>query len=128
MLYDGLLLSIYLTGDSSMRKISEEIKNKLKEELDICVRSKDGDCDGRITWEHTLIYAGKQIDEVWAIIKLCEYHHAVDNYQDGGDLDKEKNIWIALNRATNQELLKYSKAIDYIKMKERLNKKYGKRK
>lgn len=108
-----------------MRKISPQVKEKLLEEPQVCARLKDGDCDGRITWEHTLIYGGKQIDEVWAIIKLCEYHHAVNTHQDGKGLDKQKNIWIALNRATDEELQKYSKAIDYVKMRERLNTIYG---
>jgi len=109
-----------------MRKISPKVKEELLKEKTICARAKDGNCAGRITFEHTLIYAGKQIDEVWAIIHLCEFHHAVNTYQDGGDLDKEKNVWIALNRATDEELLKYSKAILYIKERERLNKIYGK--
>lgn len=108
-----------------MRKISPKVKEKLLQEKNVCARASDGNCDGRITFEHTLIYAGKQIDEVWAIIHLCEYHHAVNTYQDGGDLNKEKNVWIALNRATDEELLKYSKAINYIRERKRLNKIYG---
>ena len=108
-----------------MRKISPKVKEELAKEKDICARIADGNCAGRITWEHTLIYAGKQIDEVWAIIHLCEYHHAVNTYQDGGELNKEKNVWIALNRASDEELLKYSKATNYIKERERLNKIYG---
>lgn len=110
-----------------MRKISPKVKQQLESEPQVCARAKDGGCVGRITWEHTLIYAGKQIDEVWAIIKLCEYHHDVNTQQRNGDLDKEKNVWIALNRATESELRQYSKAIDYVKMREVLNKKYGKR-
>ena len=109
-----------------MRKISPQVKAQLELEPQICARSMHKGCKGRITWEHTLIYGGKQIDEVWAIIKLCEFHHAVDNFQDGGDLNKEINVWIALNRATDEELEKYSKAIDYKHMREILNKKYGK--
>jgi len=107
-----------------MRPISPAVKAKLDAELDICAVA-DGNCQGRITREHTLIYGGKQIDEVWAIIKICAYHHEVDEFQDGGGLNKEKNIWVALNRATDQELLKYSKVINYIEMRNRLNKKYG---
>lgn len=109
----------------SMRKISAKVKKQLNAEPNVCARKKDGNCAGRITWEHAIIYGGKQLDEPWAIIKLCAYHHAVDEYQDGGDLQKEKNVWIALNRATNQELIAVSKAIKYIKLRERLNKKYG---
>lgn len=109
-----------------MRPISKKVKEKLQQEPDICARIKDGNCDGNITWEHALIYAGRQIDETWAIIKLCEYHHAVNQYQDSGNLLKEKNIWIALCRATDEELEKYSKA-NYKGMKERLNKIYKKK-
>lgn len=74
-----------------------------------CAR-KGKDCDGRITFEHALIFAGKQIQERFAIIPLCTYHHAVNEYQDGGDLNKKMNVWIALSRATPEELEKYSKA------------------
>ena len=109
-----------------MRKISPQVKAKLLEEPNVCARAKDGSCKGRITWEHALTYAGKQIDEVWAIIKLCEYHHAVNTYQDMGALNKKVNVWIALNRATDDELRKYSKAIDLIKRREFYNMVYGK--
>jgi len=108
-----------------MRPISTRVKQQLDSEPDICALL-DKNCVGRITREHTLIYASKQIDEVWAIIKICAWHHSVDQFQDGGGLNKEKNIWVALNRATDEELLKYSKAINYIAMRETLNKKYGK--
>lgn len=107
-----------------MRKISQPVKDILLLEPDVCAL-KDGNCGGRITWEHTLTYGSNQIDEAWAIIKLCEAHHSVGMYQDNGLLNKEKNIWVALNRATDEELLKYSKAIPYIEKRERLNKKYG---
>ena len=109
-----------------MRKISPKVKAQLEKEPQVCARASEGDCVGRITWEHTLIYAGRQIDEVWAIIKLCEYHHDVNFQQGNGDLDKEKNVWIALNRATDEELLKYSKAINYLEYRRRLNIRYGK--
>ena len=108
-----------------MRHISKSVKDSLLNEPEVCNRSKDGGCAGRLTWEHTLIYGGRQIDEAWSIIKLCARHHEVDEFQDNGDLQKDKNVWIALNKATDEELLKYSKVISYIKMRERLNEKYG---
>jgi len=108
-----------------MRKISSKVKKELEIEPDVCAREEDGDCDGRITWEHTIIFAGRQLDKTWAIIKLCEYHHSVNKYQDGGDLQKDKNVWIALNRATDEELTEISKAIDYIELRKRLNEKYN---
>lgn len=108
-----------------MRPISSEVKKKLLQEPNICARINDGNCDGRITFEHSLIYAGRQIDEAWAIVKLCTYHHSVNEHQDGDGLDKQKNIWIALNRATDEELEKYSKLINYKRERNRLNKIYG---
>lgn len=116
-----------MQGFYRMRKISPQVKAILEIEPNVCARAGD-DCVGRITWEHTLIYAGKQIDEAWAIIKLCEYHHDVNFQQGNGDLNKEINVWIALNRATDAELLQYSKAINYIRMRGILNDKYGKTK
>jgi len=107
-----------------MRKISSKVKEKLLQEPDICAL-KDNNCSGRITWEHCLCYGGKQIDEAWSIIKICAKHHSVDQYQDSGLLNKEKNIWIALNKATDEELLKYSKVINYIEKRKQLNEKYG---
>ena len=110
-----------------MRKISKRVRDILESEPDICARRGDGNCDGRITWEHALVFGGRQIDEAWAIVKLCEYHHSVNKHQDGNGLDKEKNVWIALNRATEQELLEYSKSVNYLQLRERLNKKYEKK-
>lgn len=110
-----------------MRKIPQHIKEQIsvlpfyKE----CCRRWDSPCDGRITIEHTIIFAGHQIDDLWNLLPLCEYHHGVNKYQDGGDLQKEKNVWIALNRATDDELRSISKAIDYIKRRTYLNNKYG---
>jgi hypothetical protein len=106
------------------------IPSKLREEMandpyyKICSRSKDGGCAGKITWEHVFIFAGRQINERWAIIPLCEKHHAVNTYQDRGDLDKEKNEWIALNRATDEELQAISKAVNYKHKRDYLNAKY----
>jgi len=74
-----------------------------------CDRHDEGDCSGGLTKEHALIYAGKQIQELWAILDICEYHHAINQYQDGGNLDKKKHEWIAMSRMTNIDKAKYSK-------------------
>lgn len=108
-----------------MRPISPRVKKLLDSEPEVCARAMDGGCKGRITREHAIIYAGRQLDEAWAIVKLCTWHHAVDEHQDGGDLQKERNVWIALNRATDEELRAISKVIDYVRERERLNKVYG---
>ncbi len=72
-----------------------------------------------IEWEHPFTFAGPQINEKWAIVPLCWLVHS------GGKMNKEINIWIALNRATPEELKKYSKAIPWFNRREHLNKIYG---
>lgn len=84
------------------------IPPKLREEMSndpyykVCAR-KNGECSGRITWEHAWIYAGKQIQEKWAIIPLCWFHHL------GEGLNKRINQLISLLRATPEDLAKYPK-------------------
>ncbi len=74
----------------------------------------------KIEWHHNLIYGGKQVNEKWCILPLLKsIHRDIVKY-------KEKCDWIMLNRATDEELKKYSKVVDYIKMRERLNGIYNK--
>lgn len=72
-----------------------------------------------INWHHNLEYKGKRVNEKFAIIPLTKWVH--DNIA----THKEKVDWLMVNRATDEELKKYSKAVDYIALRERLNKKYG---
>lgn len=67
---------------------------------------------------HGLIFAGRQVDEAWAILPLTKKIH---------EREKEKQIgeyldWIMLNRATDEQLKKYSKLENLIAKKERLKK------
>ena len=81
-------------------------------------------CLGRITLEHAFIYAGKQINEKWAIMSLCAWGHDVDQFQDGGNLDKEKNQYCCIIRATEEDLKKYPRT-DWEQLKKYLFNKYG---
>lgn len=83
------------------------------------------ECGGRITWEHAIMFAGKQVQERFAILPICAKGHEVDSYQDGGDLDKEVHLWLALSRATDDELRAISRTIDYRQKLNRLNVQYG---
>ena len=83
------------------------------------------ECGGRITYEHTLIVAGRQLQERWAIIPLCARGHEVDGYQDAHTMDKQMNVWVALNRATDDDLRAVSRAVNYIRERARLNSIYG---
>lgn len=113
-----------------MNNVPQKLRNKWKEEdwrgvHRECMRADEGDCDGRITKEHAIIWQGKQLQEEWAILDICAFHHGVDFHQDGGGMNKEKHVWIALNRATDDELRAISKSVDYIALRTRLNAKYG---
>lgn len=74
-----------------------------------------------IEWEHALIYAGRQVQKRYAIVPLCWYVHR------GPGQDKEINIWIALNRGSQEELLELSAkgGRDYFRYRGFLNARYG---
>lgn len=72
-------------------------------------------------WHHNFIYAGRQLNEKWCILPLCPYHHRIEKRKD----IKEILNWIMFNRAGDEILIHYSKAVNLIYQKETLNKKYG---
>ena len=82
------------------------IPKKTKEELaakpQICARLGE-DCSGPLTWEHALLFAGRKVQDKFAIVFLCWYHHL------GAGLDKRWNIRKALTQATPEDLKKYPK-------------------
>ena len=113
-----------------MNKVPQKLRRKWAEEdrlgqKRVCMRASEGNCAGRLTKEHALYYAGKQLQDEWAILDICAYHHGVDGFQDRGDLNKEKHIWIALNRAPEARLVELSKGENKIALRDRLNLKYG---
>lgn len=111
-----------------MNRIPAHLREQLAKdpEYSRCSLRGYGECDGRITWEHAIIFAGKQVQKRWAIIPLCERHHAVGSHQDAGTMDKKRNEWVALNRAIDAELRELSKANDYIQRRSWLNGRFGK--
>ena len=96
-----------------MRPISPKVKALVDARPDKCQRREvfhDHDCQGRLTREHALQYASRQVDEAFAIIKICAWAHDVDEWQDAGNLDKEKNQYIAFSQATEEDFAKYPKS------------------
>lgn len=91
-----------LYGYTPMRLIPKKLRDEIALDpyYQTCCR-KNRECAGRITWEHAFIYGGKQINEKWAILPLCIYHHL------GEGLKKRLNERIAVARATPEELAKY---------------------
>ncbi len=70
-----------------------------------------------LEWEHAFIHGGKQINEPWAIISICWNVHR------GTELNKEKNQFIALMRATVEDLEKYQRT-DWVQLFNYLAGKY----
>lgn len=89
-----------------------------------CIRAGERQCKGRITFEHAIIYQGRQLNCLWSIVPVCSYHHCVDEWQDRGDFNKELHERAALNRAQDYQLQLISKAVDYIHRRNYLNEKY----
>lgn len=63
-----------------------------------------GLCEGKIEWDHVFIYAGRQINEKWALVGVCSKHHYEKN---GNQLLKEAIARNSLRLATNEDLEKY---------------------
>lgn len=78
----------------------------------------------KIEWHHNFIYAGRQVQEKWCILPIDREMHK----QVRGDREmRERLDWEMLSRATDEELKKYSRA-GLIEKRERLRKKYERRK
>lgn len=113
-----------------MNNVPLKLRRKWAEEdllgiVRVCMRTDADFHAGRITKEHALYHAGKQLQDEEAILDICAYHHGVDEFQDGPGLDKERNIWIALNRMPESRLRELSKGEDRVALRDRLNAKYG---
>ena len=71
-----------------------------------------------VSWEHCWIYAGRQINEKWAIIPL-----RLDLNVNMERLVKDWCQFVSLNRATEEDLKKYPRK-DWKQIKKYLFKKY----
>ena len=90
-----------------MRLIPKKYRDQIARDpfMEICILRSDGNCHGRITWEHPWIYGGKQIVEPWATVPLCWRHHLVKMDKRTKDYCR----WISLMRANFRDLSKYPK-------------------
>ena len=109
-----------------MRKIPTKLKEEMAADpaYKLCALRGGHICQGKIEWHHHIIFAGRQLNEKWAIVAICEYIHdqvtpiCSNGLREGipGELDR-----FVLNRATEPELLAVSKSIDYLRLRDRLN-------
>lgn len=104
-----------------MHQTNPKIFQEIEKERSTCERREllhDHICQGPSTMEHAWIYRGKQINEKWAIIRLCWWAHL------GAGLNKRINEWISLKHATIDDLKKYPNK-NWLQLKNYLFKKYG---
>jgi hypothetical protein len=96
-------------------KLRQQIANEIVTAR--CARYGDGYCSGRKTVEHAF---GRVRQERWQLLFLCRHHHL------GDGMDKQKNKWLALNQATEEDFNKYPKsAVQWRQEKAYLNSLYG---
>ena len=77
--------------------------------------------DVKIEWHHNLIFAGSQVQEEFAILPIAEYIHKKADYTHV----REILDWVMLSRATDAQLVKYSKARNLFHHRDYLNEKFG---
>lgn len=100
-------------------KLRTEIaKDKFMARCIYCDLGRGFECNGRVEWEHAFLYAGKQINEAWAIVPVCTYHHR------GDGLDKHYNEYRAIIRADIHDLQIRMPKKDWKQIKEFLTNKY----
>ena len=105
-----------------MRKIPEELREEMANDPFYKVCCITGRSDEKIEWHHNLIFGGKQVNEKFCILPLLKsVHDNIVKY-------KEQCDWIMWNRASEEQIRRFSKAENYKLTLERLNAKYGKRK
>ena len=102
-----------------MRKIPLKLREEMENDPYYKKCCVTGTSSGKIDWHHNMTYAGRQVNAKFCILPLSKSVH------DDIVKHKERCDWIMLNRATDEELRFYSKAIDYKRLKEKLNAKYG---
>ncbi len=109
-----------------MHQTDKQVFEELVRTRPSCERAavlRDHECGGRSTMEHAWTYAGRQINDAWSIVRLCELAHSVGPYAMDGILNKEINRWLSLRHATTEDLARYPR-VDWRQLRKYLNKKY----
>lgn len=107
-----------------MNNMPKKLRDRLADDpfyQQCCVTGLRGTWDDPLEWHHNLIVASNQVQERFAILPILKsVHDQARNHEMRECLD-----WIMLNRATDDELLAISKAIDYFHRRAFLNRIFG---
>lgn len=104
-----------------------KIPTKLRQEIALdpfykkCCLAKFGECEGRIEYHHAFIFAGRQVNEKFAIFPLCHQHHELVYKKDF----RNRLMWMMINRMTESDMKKYYRP-DWNTKRNWLNRIYGK--
>lgn len=112
-----------------MKKIPTKLRNEMDRDTfysRCCltgrgIKTENRFNEERIEWHHNLIFAGSQVNEKWCILPVMKKLHDAEKRPH----IKERLNWIMLNRATDEELERYSKLTDYKHERDKLNNKFG---
>jgi hypothetical protein len=104
-----------------MRRIPPKLREEMASDPYYSKCCITGNRNEKIDFHHNLIFAGRQVNEKWCILPLSKSMHDIEKRPD----IKERLDWIMLNRASDDKLRRYSKAIDLIRKRDILNKKHG---
>lgn len=85
-------------------KMREELAEEKRMKYCVAIGLGFGFCLPRIEWDHVWIYAGRQINEKWAIVGVCSKHHRA---KEGNPLLKNCIMRASLKLATPADLEKY---------------------
>lgn len=100
-----------------MRPIPKKLRKQLSSDPFMKTCCYTGETKN-VSYEHCWIYAGRQINEAWAIVPLRRDLNVNMTIQ-----VKEYCRWISINRATDEDLAKYPKK-DWAQIKKYLNDKF----
>ena len=109
-----------------MRPIPSKLRAELAEDPEYapqwCIWHQSFHGHGvRVQWHHQLIFAGRQVNERFCIMQICEEIHRKAEWKQV----RERLDWIMLNRATDEELEMFSKSRDLVRKRQVLNEIYG---
>ena len=105
-----------------MRPIPPELRKELEADkfYNRCCITGLSNKEVKIDWHHNFQFAGRQVNEKWCILPLFQSLHKEMSRE-----IKERLNWIMYNRASDETLEKYSKAVDLKWERNRLNIKFG---
>ena len=86
-----------------MRPIPPKLRAELADDpyMKKCLVKGIAPCSGRVEWHHVWIYAGRQINEKWAILPACHKHHEeVNKYRNIKDFFERQSF----TRTTIEEM------------------------